>query len=184
MATTFEQVKKAAEAIQERDEKPTLASVRKELGGGSFSTLSELMKQWRASQAAQSELAEVELPDSVAGAHRASAVSIWKAAIDEADRRISGEREALKLAQEESAATVAETLEALTELESEVQELRKELDKELDEKRKLAEALSSSKSDLQSADARLRDAETRIADQQKNIDALIAKITPPKSPSK
>ena len=37
----------AADALVEAGERPTLAAVRKAVGGGSFTTISEAMAEWR-----------------------------------------------------------------------------------------------------------------------------------------
>ena len=47
MALTIQQVHNTADQLQEQGIKPTLAEVRKALGGGSFTTISEAMKSWR-----------------------------------------------------------------------------------------------------------------------------------------
>ena len=44
MAITIEQFHATADQMQEQSNKPTLAEVRKMLGGGSFTTISEAMK--------------------------------------------------------------------------------------------------------------------------------------------
>ena len=44
MALTIQQVHNTADQLQEQGIKPTLAEVRKALGGGSFTTISEAMK--------------------------------------------------------------------------------------------------------------------------------------------
>lgn len=47
MALTIQQVHNTADQLQGQGIKPTLAEVRKALGGGSFTTISEAMKSWR-----------------------------------------------------------------------------------------------------------------------------------------
>lgn len=60
-----EQIHAVADAIVERGESPTLAAVRKELGGGSFTTISEAMKSWRASRN-QRPASVPEIPKTIA----------------------------------------------------------------------------------------------------------------------
>ncbi|EBH0783176.1 hypothetical protein FJ875_23625 [Salmonella enterica] len=48
MAITTEQIMKAADELDREGQNPTLARVRKKLGGGSFTTISEVMIEWRA----------------------------------------------------------------------------------------------------------------------------------------
>ena len=51
MAITKQDILAAADALDAEGAKPTLAAVRKKLGGGSFSTISEAMKEWKANHA-------------------------------------------------------------------------------------------------------------------------------------
>ena len=48
MAITKQDILAVADALDAEGVKPTLAAVRKKLGGGSFSTISEAMKEWKA----------------------------------------------------------------------------------------------------------------------------------------
>ena len=52
MAITTADIHTAADRIAESGQQPTLAAVRSALGGGSFTTISEAMKGWKAAQAA------------------------------------------------------------------------------------------------------------------------------------
>src|SRR3546814_11492606 len=53
MAITKEQIFAVADELDAAGQNPTLASVRKQLGGGSFTTISEALNEWRARQASQ-----------------------------------------------------------------------------------------------------------------------------------
>ena len=53
MAITKEQIFAVADDLDAAGQNPTLASVRKQLGGGSFTTISEAMNEWRARKASQ-----------------------------------------------------------------------------------------------------------------------------------
>ena len=50
MAITTADIHAAADRIAEAGQQPTLAAVRSALGGGSFTTISESMKAWKAAQ--------------------------------------------------------------------------------------------------------------------------------------
>ena len=52
MAISIDDVFSAADRLSESGQQPTLAAVRSALGGGSFTTISEAMKSWRAMQQA------------------------------------------------------------------------------------------------------------------------------------
>ena len=52
MALTVAQIHQAADEIDAEGQRPTLAAVRKRLGSGSFTTISEAMASWRTAKAA------------------------------------------------------------------------------------------------------------------------------------
>ena len=53
MAITAEQIFAVADELDAAGQNPTLAAVRKILGGGSFTTISEAMTEWKARKAAK-----------------------------------------------------------------------------------------------------------------------------------
>ena len=59
MAITLEQIHATASQLHEQGIKPTLAEVRKALGGGSFTTISEAMKSWRQVHQDEQQLQQV-----------------------------------------------------------------------------------------------------------------------------
>nr|WP_267785071.1 DNA-binding protein [Paenarthrobacter ureafaciens]MCY0975712.1 DNA-binding protein [Paenarthrobacter ureafaciens] len=53
MAISKEQIFAVADELDAAGQNPTLANVRKQLGSGSFTTISEAMNEWRARKASQ-----------------------------------------------------------------------------------------------------------------------------------
>ena len=53
MAITREQIWAAADEIDAAGQNPTLAAVRKAVGGGSFTTIQDAMTEWKAKKAAK-----------------------------------------------------------------------------------------------------------------------------------
>ena len=96
MALTIQQVHNTADQLQEQGIKPTLAEVRKALGGGSFTTISEAMKSWRQDNQQEEQLRQVELPSSIAERLQTLGADMWQTAIDIANDRLVKEREALE----------------------------------------------------------------------------------------
>ena len=111
----------AAEAIAARGENPTLAAVRAELGGGSFSTISPALRAWKAQQARTDEPVGEPLPESLQEAAAAGAAQIWTAALELASERLSAERTALDAARAEADAAVAEAAATADELAAELE---------------------------------------------------------------
>lgn len=139
MALTSDQVHAAADAIVQRGENPKLTTVRKELGGGSFSTISEAMQSWREQHAKEAVLQQTEVPESLTARAHAFCAAAWKEASDEADSRLETERASLKQAREDAAAQVKEVREMVTTLEQEAIEREERihaLSTDLDEQRR------------------------------------------------
>src|SRR5699024_5053310 len=101
----------------------TLAEVRKALGGGSFTTISDAMQSWKREQKEEQELQQVELPSSVAERLQTLGADMWQTAIDIANDRLVKEREALEIIKTKAQAETAEAKEAVKTLEGEQADL-------------------------------------------------------------
>ena len=93
MPVTREQVWQAADSLSKAGQKPTLAAVR-ELVGGSYSTLSPLLREWRERQAAGAP-AGSDPPAAVIERAAAAGQVIWSVAVRPAEERLAGERAAM-----------------------------------------------------------------------------------------
>ena len=96
MAITIQQIHATADQLQEQGIKPTLAEVRKILGGGSFTTISEAMKSWRQDNQEEEQLRQVVLPSGITERLQSLGADMWQTAIDMANDRLIKEREALE----------------------------------------------------------------------------------------
>ena len=121
MAITTQQIHAIADQLHEQGIKPTLAEVRKALGGGSFTTISEAMKSWRQDNQQEEQLRQVELPSGIAERLQTLGADMWQTAIDIANDRLVKEREALE-------SIKAKSQEAVKTLESEQTDLLGQLD--------------------------------------------------------
>ena len=128
MAITTEQIHATADQLQEQGIKPTLAEVRKALGGGSFTTISEAMKSWRQDNQEEEQLRQVELPSGITERLQALGADMWQTAIDIANDRLVKEREALESIKAKAQAETDEAQEAVKTLESEQADLLVQLD--------------------------------------------------------
>ena len=176
MALTTDQVHAAADAIAERGERPKLTSVRRELGGGSFSTISEAMQAWRAQNAQEAALQQVEVPESIKARLDALGAAVWETATGEADARLQAERAALDQAREDAANQVSEAQEAVRALEAEAVERDRQIEAlvaERDEQRRIAEqadqARAVSEGEVATLTERVTARDERIADREQQI---------------
>lgn len=182
MAITTDSIYQAADAIAERGERPTLAAVRQELGGGSFTTIGEALKAWKAQQTSAHELAQVELPDALDQQARQLFGQLWKAATLEAENRLSAERTALAEAQEAAASEAQEAAEAVRTLEAEAEQAAQQivaLEKQLVELERVARDAEQKAAAQQAAAAeKINGLEARLADAQQTVAALMDRIEP------
>ncbi|EAA7556252.1 hypothetical protein LO27_26795 [Salmonella enterica] len=169
MAISTEQIMKAADELDQEGQNPTLARVRKKLGGGSFTTISEAMIEWRA-QKARSVPAHEPAPQIVTDRLTAFGDDIWTLALEIADAGFTGEREALEKLRQETedarleataladqlTAELAQARQHIVSLEEKLAATRKEnlaITMERDESRRemagLREQLASVRGELQ-----------------------------------
>lgn len=174
MALTTEQIHKVADQLHADGIKPTLAEVRKALGGGSFTTISDAMKSWRQEQQTEQQLQQIDLPSSIDERLKSLGAEMWQSAINIANERLTAEREALAVAQAKAQAETDEAQEAVKMLEDENKDLLQELDKESE---KAEEAVSQRDKALTEANElklQLATLQGENKAQQKQIDTLIA----------
>jgi len=191
---TLTEIHAIADRLTQAGQRPTLAAVRKELGGGSFTTISEAMKSWHDAQQEEHALAEVQVPEAISERMGQLQAALWQAALGEAERRLATEREDLAQAREAARAQVSEAQEALDTLEAEAQAREQQIEQlharctELEAQSVAAEAGKAQAEQAAAAaqataSAQVEGLEARLADARATIDALVARIgedsTPP-----
>lgn len=117
----------AADALVESGMRPTLQNVRDKLGGGSFSTLSKFMEEYRAQAAAKSHPIKEPAPEAISEQLGAVAAEIWATALSLANARLSAEREGLEQARAELEQSQAEAIELADQLSDENEQLKSSL---------------------------------------------------------
>ena len=118
---TENNIHSAADKLTADGVTPTLAKVREELGGGSFTKISDAMKKWRENNAPDA-VAVVAVPDAVTAECEAMAANIWASAVAYADKKFKGER---------------------LVFESEIEQLRVDMQAKIDEAVGFAESVSA-----------------------------------------
>jgi len=113
MATTEEKIIEAATKLQDAGKKPTMEAVREAIGGGSFATISPVLRKWRESQA-QHQAVTLEMPNEIKTIFDKTAAELWKGLASITTERIA-KTEAESAKQINAAQT--ERDEALTEIE-------------------------------------------------------------------
>jgi DNA gyrase/topoisomerase IV subunit A len=98
MSTNSEKIWAAADALEAAGKKPTLDSVRDALGGGSFTTISKAMAEWRTRKAEKSAPPREPAPTSLNERLQEFGSELWAAALELANGRLTSERELLESA--------------------------------------------------------------------------------------
>ena len=101
MALTSFEIHAIADQLDAAGTSPTLAAVRKALGGGSFTTISEAMQAWKASRQATTAPMRESAPSAFTERLEGVAADLWAMALDLANNRLRTEREALEQARVE-----------------------------------------------------------------------------------
>ena len=177
MAITRDQIFAAADEIDAAGQNATLAAVRKVLGGGSFTTISEGMTEWKARKAAKELPLREPAPTAVADRLSELGAEIWSAALELANGRLAGEREALEVARQQLEADKAEAAELADQVTAELEVAKAAL-------LSATAAEQAARSDSQSlrqqvADVTLRAAtsEARVSEIEKRANDLNAELT-------
>lgn len=128
MALTKEKIHATADELHAQGINPTLAEVRKALGGGSFTTIGEAMKSWREGHQDEQQLQQVALPSGITDRLQSLGADVWQTAINMANDRLAKEREALEVIKAKAQAETDEAQEAVKTLEGEQVGLLVQLD--------------------------------------------------------
>lgn len=193
-SSSVERIHEIANKLHESGVKPTLAAVREKLGGGSFTTISEAMKSWRAQVQEEHELALVQVPAALDERMEQLKRAAWEVAQQEAENRLKSEREALAVQRQEldaqlaEAHQVVEVLEreaeardlAITEIKSERAELEEVLTKTTFEAEQLVKEVSKLKEkqakdevELAELNEKNRSQAQKISDLEKSLETYM-----------
>lgn len=126
MAVTKEQIFEAADQLAAAGQKPTLEAIR-QITGGSYTTISPVLNEWKARQAAQATPLREPAPQAVADRLAEVGAEVWSIALELANARLAAEREALDKARADLEADRAEATELADRLAAQVEELQSRL---------------------------------------------------------
>ena len=174
-AITREAIWEAADELEAAGARPTLAAVRKKLGGGSFTTISDAMTVWKERQRQRAQPVAEPLPGELASSVNSLAAEIWAAARGAAERALAGERERLAAEQAEVRAQAAEAVELADGLAVEIEGLREQATTAAAARDKLAQDLAQSQALKQEAERETQRAVERAM--ARDLEAKDARIS-------
>jgi chromosome segregation ATPase len=184
MTSTTPRIFEIADELDAAGQSPTLAAVRKALGGGSYTTISQAMNEWRTKKAAKETPIREAAPQAIADLLGQFGMEVWAQALQLANGRLAAEREALEKARQEIEAQRLEAAELAdqvsTELEAARQEassLRGQLETERNNARTTSDTLRERERDLAVALARADEINTRAIQLHEQLGAATAQNT-------
>jgi len=124
MAITKDQIFSTADELDAAGQSPTLAAVRKALGGGSITTISEGMNEWKARKVAKATPLREPAPPQIAERLTEMGAEMWASALELANGRLSAEREALDEARVQLEAEKLEAAELADQVSAELEETK------------------------------------------------------------
>jgi predicted RNase H-like nuclease (RuvC/YqgF family) len=122
--------------LQKSGVKPTLERVREALGGGSFSTINPILKEWKEQQSTHEQPA-LELPPEAVQAVSQAAALIWKIATDKSTELTNSLKHEFDTLLKEAVTEKEEALKEIALLEQLNAKLRGELEKQAKENQSL-----------------------------------------------
>ena len=145
---TTESIHAMADKLIAEGKRPTLALLRQELGGGSYTTISEAMKLWREEKARNAITPIAPMPEDVITTINDAAQQIWQTAMTVAENKLQSERDALKEARLEMEIVQNEAIEMADQLDREVSQLKQKLDESVNNQSIVTNENISLKSEL------------------------------------
>ena len=176
MAISKEQIFTIADELDAAGQNPTLAAVRKVLGGGSFTTISEAMNEWKARKAEKETPLRQPAPPAVAERLAEFGAEIWALALELANGRLASEREALDTARVQLEAERQEAAELADQVSAELEALQSKVAKLEEANTTLATEHEKALRQVSKAEERATTAEARITEIEKRADDLNAEL--------
>jgi hypothetical protein len=96
MAITRDQIWATADELDAAAKPPTLAAVRKAVGGGSFTTIQDAMTEWKAKRQAKETPIKEPAPQALTDRLSEVGAEIWSMALQLANARLAADRETLE----------------------------------------------------------------------------------------
>ena len=156
MTSTASRIFELADELDAAGQNPTLAVIRKALGGGSYTTISQAMNEWRAKKAARDTPIRELAPQSITELLEQFGMEVWAQALQLADGRLSAEREALEQARQQLEAQRHEAAELADQVSAELEAARQEVST-------LSEQLASEQAATRVLNGTLRERQLELA---------------------
>ena len=167
----------AATEIAETGQVPSLEAVKLKVGGGSYTTLTRALREWRKEKDRQQTAVEAP-PEIVSDLAQRLAGDLWKAATAEAQMGLAAAREALNLENKRLQEEMTEVLRSadlmatqMTEIQSRAEELQAKLEE-------ASRGRSDAETQLQVQTTKVVNLEERVSELRKELADAKSASTP------
>lgn len=176
MKSTKERIFEIADEIDAAGQNPTLLAVRKALGGGSYTTISDAMQDWKSRKAAKAIRPLAPPPSAVTDRLADLGTEIWSLAIEMANGQLAAERDAFEVARNGLVIEKQEAIELLNQVIEDLETAKRKIaDNEAAERTAQADLLAL-REQTGVLSERAAAAEARISEARKRSDDLNAEL--------
>ncbi|SDX45276.1 DNA-binding protein [Thiocapsa roseopersicina] len=177
MAITHEQIIEVADALVAAGQNPTMASVRKALGGGSFTTISEALKAWRQTRQEERIRAEIiDIPPSLQQAFEEAGRLVWKEATAQHAAKLAEERQALEDAHDRYENERNEAVDAADQISAELEQTLAALEREQSAHADTQRNLMEARQEIERVLAKGRELEARVEERGRQVTTLESEL--------
>lgn len=135
--------------LNEKGQKPTLDRVRQALGGGSFTTIQPLLREWKDKRSEEPASSPASVPDDIRAMLDALAAQIWLKASVKAGENLKALRDGMQTRLDEAEQERSDAAAEVERLETETQMQKQNLQTSEDELKSLRTALHAANIDIQ-----------------------------------
>jgi chromosome segregation ATPase len=174
MAITREQIIETAEALQAAGVNPTMQAVRDALGGGSFATISPVLRGWRDSKAQRATVA-IDMPGEAKAALERAGLDLWKIVTALATELLTKVQEEAEAAINGANADRDEALLEIERLETSIEQKDAEITEALAANEVATNALNSAMGEIRALEIKLAD-KARVESDNERLTAELAAL--------
>jgi chromosome segregation ATPase len=153
-----------------------MAAVRKLLGGGSYTTINEALKEWKAKQQAAVMPLREPAPEGISKRLDEVGAEVWAIALELANARLTSEREALEATRQQLETAQQEATELADQLSAELETLQAQHQQATQDLQAASTTIETLRQENATLSRQLATTEARAEETTKRADDLKAEL--------